>query len=135
MRRVGPMFLVTLMFAWVFSISPWSVASAQNSAELFDLTDIDKSGSIDREEYRKRMVEVFYFDDKNKDGFLDIKEISSFEKIDPKAFRKADKNGDGKLTLQEFVDYRMIQFDEADTNKDGVLTYEEVEAWRARSPD
>ena len=55
-----------------------------------------------------------------------------FETVEPKAFKSADRSGDGKLTITEFVTYRKIQFDEADTNKDGVLTREEVEVWRSR---
>lgn len=104
--------------------------AAQPGPESFDQTDLDHNGRIDRAEYQRRMVEVFYFADTNKDGFVTVAELEAIEKVDPKAFKKADRNGDGKLTVDEFVTYRMIQFDEADTNKDGVLTREEVEAWQ-----
>jgi Ca2+-binding EF-hand superfamily protein len=104
---------------------------AQSEGEPFSLTDIDKNGSIDRQEYQRRMVEVFYFADNNKDGVVTVEELAVIETVDPKAFRTADKNGDDKLTVDEFVAYRMVDFTAADANKDGVLTYEEVQVWRA----
>ena len=42
-------------------------ARAQEEGEPFGLTDHDKNERVDRREYEKRMVEVFYFADKNKD--------------------------------------------------------------------
>ena len=107
------------------------VARAQNEGEPFSLTDYDKSGRVDRQEYQKRMVEVFYFADRDKDGVVTVEELAVIETVDQKAFRAADKDGDGKLTVEEFVAYRMIDFDAADKNNDGVLTYEEVQAWTA----
>lgn len=106
--------------------------AAQSNPESFDQTDLDHDGRIDREEYRRRMVEVFYFADTDKNGYVTIAELEVIETFDAKAFKKADRDGDGKLDLDEFVTYRMIQFDEADTNRDGVLTREEVEVWQKR---
>ncbi len=107
---------------------------AQSEGEPFSLTDIDKNGRIDRQEYQKRMVEVFYFADRNKDGFVTVEELAAIEEVDTAAFAAADVNHDGKLTEDEFVAYRMVDFDAADKNKDGVLTYEEVQAWTASRP-
>ena len=45
------------------------------------------------------------------------------------AFKAADKNGDGRLSLQEEVNALLKDFDAADVNKDGALTYEEFEAY------
>ena len=39
----------------------------------------------------------------------------------------ADKNGDGRLSVQEYIDARMIDFEVAERNKDGVLTRDETE--------
>lgn len=121
-----------LLFALSMGSGMASPAAAQSSPEAFEQTDLDKNGRIDREEYKRRMVEVFYFADKDKDGVVTISELQVIETVEPKAFGAADRSDEGKLTVTEFVTYRMIQFDEADTNKDGVLTREEVEAWRSR---
>jgi Ca2+-binding EF-hand superfamily protein len=120
-----------LVVAWMFIFA--SAASAQDTREFFEETDLDHNGVIDRQEYRRRMVEVFYFADKNKDGVVTIEELRAVGPVDPEKFRAADKKGDGALTLEEFVEYRMTNFDAADTNKDGVLTFEEVQAWKARA--
>lgn len=129
MRSVS--LLSSLAVASLLGLTAASPALAQQNDSPFATADINKDGKIDRAEYQRRMVEVFYFADKNKDGMVTIEELTVIETVDEAAFKKADKNGDGKLTLNEFVAYRVIQFDEADTNHDGVLTVEEVQAWEA----
>lgn len=114
----------------VFAASP-NHARGQEEGEPFGLTDQDKNARVDRQEYEKRMVEVFYFADRNKDGVVTLEELAVVETVDEKAFRAADKNRDGRLTVEEFVAYRMIDFDAADKNNDGVLTYDEVQTWTA----
>ena len=130
MRRHASMVVGMLAACLVAAASPGGTR-AQSEGEPFSLTDYNKDGRIDRQEYQKRMVEVFYFADRNKDGVVTVEELAAIETVDPKAFRAADKNGDGKLSVDEFVAYRMADFDAADKNHDGVLTYEEVQAWRA----
>lgn len=114
----------------VAAASPNS-ARGQEEGEPFGLTDYDKNGRIDRQEYQKRMVDVFYFADRNKDGVVTVEELAVIETVDEKAFRAADNTGDGRLTVEEFVAYRMMDFDAADKNNDGVLTYDEVQTWTA----
>jgi Ca2+-binding EF-hand superfamily protein len=51
-------------------------------------------------------------------------------------FAAADKNGDGVVSKQEFLDERAKRFDAMDTNHDGWLSQDELAAglpnWRAR---
>lgn len=97
-------------------------------------TDTNHDKRIDQTEYRRRMVEVFYLADDNKDGLLVIEELREQEPVSDEAFANADKNHDGKLSMQEFIEYRMIDFSKADTNGDGILTIDEIEAWNASHP-
>ena len=54
-------------------------ARAQSEGEPFSLTDYNKDGRIDRQEYQRRMIEVFYFADRNKDGVVTIEELAAIE--------------------------------------------------------
>jgi hypothetical protein len=129
--RVVPL-LSSLALGGLLMLSPAPNALAQSTSDAFGTSDLDKDGKVERVEYQRRMVEVFYLADKNKDGVVTVEEIVAIEPLDEKAFKTADKDGDGKLSLNEFVSYRMIQFDEADRNRDGALTVEEVEIWEKR---
>jgi Ca2+-binding EF-hand superfamily protein len=131
MRRNRSLVIGTTAVCVLLGAAASQGVRAQSEGEPFSLTDIDKNGRIDRQEYQRRMVEVFYFADSNKDGVVTVEELAVIETVDPKAFRAADKNGDDNLTVDEFVAYRMVDFTAADANKDGVLTYEEVQTWRA----
>jgi Ca2+-binding EF-hand superfamily protein len=132
MRRGISLLLPLLAVGCSLTLAAASKSYAQATGDSFTTSDLDKNGRIDRAEYQRRMVEVFYFADKDKDGVVTIEEIVAIEPLDEKAFKAADRDGSGKLTVNEFVAYRMIQFDEADRNKDGVLTAEEVEVWEKR---
>ncbi len=132
MRVGASLFLSSLAVGCLLTLATVHQAGAQAAGQSFSTSDLDKDGKIDRAEYQRRMVEVFYFADRNKDGVVTIEEIAAIETVDEKAFKAADRDGNGKLSVNEFVAYRVIQFDEADANKDGVLTVEEVEAWEKR---
>jgi Ca2+-binding EF-hand superfamily protein len=132
MRAGASLLLSSLAAGCLLALAPVHPADAQTAGETFSTSDLDKNGKVDRAEYQRRMVEVFYFADKNKDGAVTIEEIAAIETVDEKAFKTADRDRSGNLTVNEFVAYRMIQFDEADANKDGVLTIEEVQAWEKR---
>lgn len=102
------------------------VAYAQESD--FAAADANKDGRVDRAEYEKRMMDVFYLADVNKDGVLEIEEVAVVERS---VFERADTDNNDKVTLREFMIVRMADFDAADTNKDGALSKAEVDAWSA----
>jgi len=90
--------------------------------------DKNGDGLVDRREFHVRMVEIFYHDDANKDGFLVPEEL---EKInEDMVFAPADRNHDGKLTMSEYIDQRFEAFEAADVDSDGGLSVQEViDAW------
>jgi len=92
----------------------------------FQETDRNGDGRIDREEFHRHAVEVFYFLDANRGGYLVVGEVAV---IPIEAFRAADRDGDGKLSLQEYLNARFKDFDAMDANGDGVVTREELERY------
>lgn len=53
-------------------------------------------------------------------------EAQRFDALNEKAFRRLDKDGDGKLTLAEFAAPDLRLFTRLDRNKDGTLTADEL---------
>lgn len=104
-------------------------AQLPSSTELrqqFQEADRNGDSKIDREEFYRRSVEVFYFLDKDRKGYLVIADVRG---VNSEAFKAANKRADGKLSLQEFINARFQLFDLADTNGDGVLVWGEIEAY------
>jgi hypothetical protein len=93
-------------------------------------TDTSRDGFIDHEEFHRRMVEVFYHGDADKNGKLSQAEFAVLATEVP--FGSMDKNADGGIALPEFVDFRVDQFEEADTNGDERLSLSELEEFVAR---
>jgi Ca2+-binding EF-hand superfamily protein len=95
-----------------------------NPRTAFTEADTNADGAIDQGEFYRRVVEVFYHADTNKDGFLSGEEISRL--TFPDDMKNADSNGDGKISVNEFVRVRELDFETADRDKDGTLSLEEV---------
>ena len=91
---------------------------------VFDVTDTNHDGKITPEEYRARMVEVFFLLDRGKKGYLVKGDLLG---VSDEAFRAANKNGDGKLSLKEYLDARMKDFEAADKGHKGYLTRDDTE--------
>ena len=90
----------------------------------FAEVDTNHDGQIDIEEFHSRIVEVFYKADVDKDGVMTVTEYEGLPFSG--AFEHADPNGDGKISLPEFVTIRFHQFENADSNHDTQLSVDEV---------
>jgi hypothetical protein len=104
--------------------------SAPELRQQFQETDRNGDGRIDRAEFHQRSVELFYFLDKDRKGYLVLVDIKG---LSPDEFKAANRKGDGKLTLDEFINARFRQFDLADTNGDGLLVIGEIETYVNRA--
>jgi hypothetical protein len=96
-----------------------SAAAAAEQGNSFLLSDRNGDGSIDQGEFYDRMVELFYFADRNRDRVLVPAEADGVT---------ADRNDDGRLSLSEFTGARVIDFNQADSNRDGLLSRDEAAA-------
>lgn len=114
-------------------------AAAGRAAELekrydphgaFAETDANNDGSVDRGEFQARIVEIFYFADTDKNGFLSPEEQKRL--VFPEDFTEDDKDADGRISLREFLRVRFAEFDAVDTDHDGMLSLDEVVAAYAK---
>lgn len=96
------------------------------------IADRNKDGRIDREEFHQRMTEVFFFADIDKDGQLTFAELVAVEKVDPEAFKRADRDGNGKLSLYEFMYVVHRDFEAMDKNQDGAIDMQELQVLMGR---
>lgn len=87
--------------------------------------DANGDGALDRAEFHSRMVEVFFFADSDRDGYMTWVEVEKSVAF-PDDLRGADTNGDERISLHEFVRVRFADFDTIDSNHDGLLSVDEV---------
>lgn len=124
--------LIPIVVAITMLASLSARARAEEPAKKYDPkaafaeTDTNHDGSIDREEFHVRIIDVFYSADTNKDGYLSPDEFVRLVFSDD--FKQADKDGDGRVSLHEFLIIRTHQFDAVDMDHDGELSLDEVVA-------
>lgn len=103
--------------------------------------DADKDGKVTKDEYKGKIP--FETMDRNKDGVISMEDLRTPGKGEPgkpgtpgavpspdemrQRFKDADKNGDGKVTKDEFPG-PAERFEMLDRNKDGAVTEDEIEA-------
>jgi Ca2+-binding EF-hand superfamily protein len=89
--------------------------------------DRNKDGRIDRAEFQEWMTDVFYVRDKDHKGYLVLEDVRGI--MAPETLKAINSKGDGKLSLQEFLNATFQDFAAADVNHDGSLTRDEIEAY------
>lgn len=123
----------TSMAVFVLLALASSAAAEEGKAQPYDPrrahaeADANDDGGVDRAEFHSRMVEIFFFADSDRDGFMTWPELEKAVAF-PEDFRGADADGDERISLYEFVRVRFADFDTVDANRDGLLSVEEVVA-------
>jgi hypothetical protein len=129
MHRITLAALLALAAPAAFAEEP---RQPQDPRAAFAETDENADLRVDRAEFHHRMVEIFFHGDRDKDGYMTPAELAGAVEF-PKDFDRADRDGDGRISLYEFIQVRFATFDEVDTNHDGLLSVDEVvEAFEIR---
>lgn len=103
--------------------------------EMMHMIDTNKEGKISKEEWVAYQTRMFKALDKDGDGFLEPEEFYGHPKpVDfatggysraletKQMFGRIDANGDGKVSLQEYLNFQNEVFGMMDTGKKGVVT-------------
>lgn len=99
-------------------------AGAESLEDIHSHCDANRDGEVDRAEYQVRQKDLFFFQDKDKDGALEEGELEGPGAAE--LIRQGDRDGDGRLELDEWLDARGRAFSRADADKSGTLSVEEV---------
>lgn len=90
---------------------------------------------ITREAFHKDVLKSWHALDLDGDGYITQAELKTLPKDAQRmlaALKRADTDGDGRLSFKEVVAARMAAFEAADGNDDDVLSPAEVKAYEAR---
>jgi len=92
---------------------------------IFNKSDTNNDGHLGRLEFLSRQTEVFFFTDADRDGYLTVVEIRRLYPLTQSDFEATDRDGDGRLSLDEFLGAASKDFDQADKDRNGKMNFEE----------
>ncbi|MEO8627393.1 MAG: EF-hand domain-containing protein [Betaproteobacteria bacterium] len=136
--------ILTAAVALSVLIAMPAVALADSASRLdakFKKADKDSDGTLTKDEARAMPRVAKHFDtiDADKDGTVSLDEIKTsmagakknMHNKGEAAFKKADKNSDGKLDKDEAKAMRRVakNFDAIDADKDGTVSLDEIHAF------
>jgi Ca2+-binding EF-hand superfamily protein len=115
-----------LILAWLAPTSGWTddIPPPHDPRAAHAATDRNHDGEINRDEFEQRIIELFYFADVDRDGFVTLGQLVVFDEA--LLFETADIDGDSRLSLSEFLVARSKNFRAADTDGSDSLSVEEV---------
>ena len=119
--------VLAVVLACTVGSAPAQTPAKPDWKDSFRTHDRNVDGKIDRAEFREWMADSFFIVDENHKGYLVFEDVKSV--MNAKTFKGQDKDGNGKVTLQEFLDASFQDFAAADGDKNGALTLEEFEVY------
>jgi hypothetical protein len=120
---VSPAVLAAFMAASVASGQQPSPAELQS---IFGKADRNNDGHVDRIEYLSVQSEIFLFTDADKNGYLTVVEVRQLFPLTQKDFEAADRDKDGRLSMDEFLGAVSKDFEQADKDGNGKMSFDEL---------
>jgi hypothetical protein len=116
----------TFAFGAVVAQTRPAPPSDEDLRKAIAAADDNKDGVINIDEAVGDAILIFVTLDKNRDKYLSKDELPGY---DPNRVQRADRDGDGRLSVGEVAADRVWEFFEADTDRNGVVTFEEVRVY------
>ena len=120
-------FVLTLGLLGSLALAQTAIQAQPDWKARFASYDRNKDGRIDRAEFQEWMTDVFYLRDKDHKGYLVLEDVRGV--MAPETLKAINRKGDGKLSLQEFLNATFQDFAAIDVNQDGSVTMEEIEGY------
>jgi Ca2+-binding EF-hand superfamily protein len=120
------------------SLATPGFAQGWRGGQMFENADANHDGVVTKQEFLDSRAAQFSRFDRNSDGYIDDADMPERMRArrdanggGGKMRQEFDKDGDGKVSKEEFVNGPTTLFDLADTNHDGKLDKQELEAAKA----
>jgi len=120
-------FVLTLGLLGSLALAQTPIQAQPDWKARFASYDRNKDGRIDRAEFQEWMTDVFYLRDKDHKGYLVLEDVRGV--MAPETLKAINRKGDGKLSLQEFLNATFQDFAAIDVSQNGSLTMEEIEGY------
>jgi len=127
MGRILTMALFIAVALACLPVSGVAQAPVPDWREGFRVHDKNGDGRIDRAEFQSWVVDAFYFRDAGRKGYLVQADLPGTGS--PEVFKAINRKGDGRLTLNEYLNALFQDFAAIDGNGNGAITAEEIEAY------
>jgi Ca2+-binding EF-hand superfamily protein len=127
MKRIAGSIAFALLVFTSTGADAQQTAAPSDVTVAFTETDSNGDGVIEIDEYYRRLVDVFFLGDANRDGYLTEEEFVKVV-LQKEDFAELDKSQEGKLSKREFIAARLPVYLVIDTDDDGVLSLTEVTA-------